>query len=99
MVNFFFKSLKLIQPFYILNWNIYNIVFTCLLIIFFSLLEIRSSNGYVLHLYGIDINPFNMHEFIVNGDDEYIRMYDKRKLGSEEVKKFRRTPQTVTVNI
>lgn len=52
-----------------------------------------------MHLYGIDINPFNMHEFIVNGDDEYIRMYDKRKLGSEEVKKFRRTPQTVTVNI
>jgi len=30
----------------------------------------------------------NSMEFIVNGDDEYVRMYDKRNLSSEPIKKF-----------
>jgi len=41
-----------------------------------------------MRLYGIDINPMNSLEFIVNGDDEYVRMYDKRNLHSGPVKKF-----------
>uniref|UniRef100_A0A2H8TPX2 DDB1-and CUL4-associated factor 8 n=1 Tax=Melanaphis sacchari TaxID=742174 RepID=A0A2H8TPX2_9HEMI len=43
-----------------------------------------------MHLYCIDINPMKPYEFIVNGDDEYVRMYDKRKISVDPVKQFRR---------
>lgn len=62
-----------------------------------SLLEIKK-HGIGMHLYGIDINPMKPLEFIINGNDEYIRMYDKRNL-SEPVKKFRRISPTATVNM
>jgi len=41
-----------------------------------------------MHLYGIDINPMKSYEFIVNGDDEYVRMYDKRQLTVDPIKLF-----------
>lgn len=41
-----------------------------------------------MKLYGIDINPLKSNEFIVNGDDEYIRMYDKRNLSMGPIKQF-----------
>lgn len=53
-----------------------------------SILHHKYNNGNVMRLYGIDINPMNSLEFIVNGDDEYVRMYDKRNLHSGPVKKF-----------
>lgn len=49
-----------------------------------------------MHIYGIDINPFNSSEFIINGDDEIVRMYDKRRL-SGPVKEFYRQPYTSEV--
>lgn len=49
-----------------------------------------------MHIYGIDINPFNSSEFIINGDDEIVRMYDKRKL-SDPIKEFYRQPNTFEV--
>lgn len=52
-----------------------------------------------MHLYGIDINPMNPFEFIINGDDEYVRMYDKRKLTKDPVKMFHRVIHTSKVNI
>lgn len=53
-----------------------------------SILHHKYNNGNIMHLYGIDINPMNSLEFIVNGGDEYVRMYDKRNLRSGPVKKF-----------
>jgi len=46
------------------------------------------NNGNTMHFYGIDINPMNSLEFILNGDDEYVRLYDKRNMRSGPVKKF-----------
>lgn len=64
---------------------------------FISILHVKNSNGNIMHLYGIDINPMNPNEFIINGDDEYVRMYDKRKLASDPVKTFRRVLSTTSV--
>lgn len=55
-----------------------------------SVLRIKNMHNSTMHLYGVDINPMNPFEFIVNGDDEFVRMYDKRKLSSGPVKHFRR---------
>ncbi|XP_026822857.1 DDB1- and CUL4-associated factor 8 isoform X2 [Rhopalosiphum maidis] len=55
-----------------------------------NILHIKNMHGTSMHLYGIDINPMNPYEFIVNGDDEYVRMYDKRKLTVDPVKLFHR---------
>lgn len=63
-----------------------------------SILCIKNYSGNTLHLYGIDINPMNPLEFIVNGDDEYVRMYDKRKLSLEPVKTFNRVLETSYVS-
>jgi len=46
--------------------------------------------GISMHLYGIDINPMKPNEFIVNGDDEYVRMYDKRHLTVDPIQLFHR---------
>lgn len=48
-------------------------------------------------IYGIDINPLKPWEFIIYGDDEYIRMYDKRHIPSGPAKIFRRP--SVSINI
>jgi len=55
-----------------------------------SILNVRNTQGTTMQLYGIDINPMNSHEFILNGDDEFVRMYDKRRLTTGPLKKFRR---------
>lgn len=60
------------------------------IILIISILHIKNVHGTSMHLYGIDINPMNPFEFIVNGDDEYVRMYDKRKLTVDPVKLFHR---------
>jgi len=55
-----------------------------------------------MHLYGIDINPLKPYEFIVNGNDEYVRMYDKRQLIVDPIKVFHRelkNTKTKNVNI
>lgn len=61
-----------------------------------SLLNIRN-RGIPMHLYSIDINPMKSFEFIINGSDEHVRMYDKRNLSQGPVKIFQ--IPTVTVNI
>lgn len=66
----------------ILNYN------TCL---FYSIQHIRRNNGSVVRLYDINTNPMNPFEFIVIGDDKYVRLYDKRKTTQDPVKKFHRT--------
>jgi len=55
-----------------------------------SILHIKSVHGTSMHLYGIDINPLKPYEFIVNGNDEYVRMYDKRQLIVDPIKVFHR---------
>ncbi|XP_022164257.1 DDB1- and CUL4-associated factor 8-like isoform X2 [Myzus persicae] len=55
-----------------------------------NILHIRNARGSSMHLYGIDINPMKPYEFIVNGNDEYVRMYDKRQLIVDPVKMFHR---------
>lgn len=65
---------------------------------FVSILHVNNASGNVMHLYGIDINPMNPFEFIINGDDEFVRMYDKRKMTSDPVKQFRRILPTIMVN-
>jgi len=55
-----------------------------------------------MRLYGIDINPLKPYEFIVNGNDEYVRMYDKRHLIVDPIKVFHRelkSTKTKEVNI
>jgi len=55
-----------------------------------------------MHLYGIDINPMKPYEFIVNGNDEYVRMYDKRQITLDPIKVFHRelkNTKTIKVNI
>lgn len=52
-----------------------------------SLLSI-SDHGVPMLLYSIDINPMKSCEFIINGSGKYVRMYDKRNLSQEPVKKF-----------
>lgn len=72
------------------------------IILFISILHINNVRGGTMHLYGIDINPLKSNEFIVNGDDEYIRMYDKRKLSMGPIKQFQReitSTKSVKVNI
>lgn len=54
----------------------------------YSILHQKYYNGTTMHLYGIDINPLNTSEFILNGDDEYVRLYDKRNISSEPIKQF-----------
>lgn len=65
---------------------------------FISILHVKNTKGNVMRLYGIDINPMNPLEFIINGDDEYVRMYDKRRLTTEPVKRFRRVHPSITVS-
>lgn len=48
----------------------------------------KDSLGSNMKLYSIDINPMNPFEFIINGDDECIRMFDKRRLSNGPVKIF-----------
>ncbi|XP_060867292.1 DDB1- and CUL4-associated factor 8-like protein 2 isoform X1 [Metopolophium dirhodum] len=55
-----------------------------------NILHVKSVHGTPMHLYGIDINPLKPYEFIVNGNDEYIRMYDKRQLIEDPIKVFHR---------
>ncbi|XP_050525885.1 DDB1- and CUL4-associated factor 8-like [Daktulosphaira vitifoliae] len=52
--------------------------------------HIRRNNGSVVRLYDINTNPMNPFEFIVIGDDKYVRLYDKRKTTHDPVKKFHR---------
>lgn len=61
-----------------------------IIILLISILRIKNVRGSCMHLYGIDINPMKPYEFIVNGDDEYVRMYDKRQLTADPVKLFHR---------
>jgi len=61
-----------------------------IIILLISILHIKNGFGSSMHLYGIDINPMKPYEFIVNGDDEYVRMYDKRQLTADPVKLFHR---------
>lgn len=49
-----------------------------------------------MHIYGIDVNPTKTSEFIVNGNDEYVRMFDFRRLPNL-VKQFRRQPPNFRV--
>ncbi|XP_060860364.1 LOW QUALITY PROTEIN: DDB1- and CUL4-associated factor 8-like [Metopolophium dirhodum] len=53
-----------------------------------NILHIKNVRGSTMRLYGIDINPLKPYEFIVNGNDEYIRMYDKRQLTVDPIKVF-----------
>jgi WD repeat-containing protein 42A len=40
-------------------------------------------------LYSIHMNPLNCNEFCVSGRDNYVRIYDKRKLSDgTQLKKF-----------
>ncbi|XP_029348698.1 DDB1- and CUL4-associated factor 8-like [Acyrthosiphon pisum] len=55
-----------------------------------NILHIKNIHGSTVRLYGIDINPLKPYEFIVNGNDEYVRMYDKRQLTMEPIKVFYR---------
>ncbi|XP_029343114.1 DDB1- and CUL4-associated factor 8 isoform X3 [Acyrthosiphon pisum] len=55
-----------------------------------NILHVKNIHGTSMHLYGIDINPMKPYEFIVNGNDEYVRMYDKRKLIVDPMKVFHR---------
>jgi WD repeat-containing protein 42A len=48
----------------------------------------KDTNGAFMKLFSIDINPMNPFEFIINGDDEYVRMFDKRKLSNGPIKMF-----------
>lgn len=49
-------------------------------------------------IYGIDINPMKPWEFIINGDDEYVRIFDKRHIPSGPAKVFRRPIPVVSIN-
>jgi len=51
---------------------------------------VRNRCGTNSFVFGLDINPLKPFEFIVNADDEYVRMYDKRRLTSGTLKTFRR---------
>jgi len=51
-------------------------------------------HGRSMHLHGIDINPMKPNEFIVNGDDEYVRMYDKRYITVDPIQLFCREFKT-----
>lgn len=62
-----------------------------------SILKLKNTNNDKLAIYGIDINPMNLHEFIINGDDEYIKMYDRRHL-SKSIKELRRPIPIVSIN-
>lgn len=67
-----------------------------------SILHIKNVHGTSMHLYGIDINPMKPYEFIVNGNDEYVRMYDKRQITLDPIKVFHRelkNTKTIKVNI
>ncbi|CAH1724518.1 unnamed protein product [Aphis gossypii] len=55
-----------------------------------NILHIKNKRGLSMHLFGIDINPMKPNEFIVNGNDEYVRMYDKRRLSVNPVQLFHR---------
>lgn len=59
---------------------------------FISILHVKHSNGRTMRLIGIDINPMKPYEFIVNGEDKYIRMYDVRNTSQMPVKIFSRSP-------
>jgi WD repeat-containing protein 42A len=40
-------------------------------------------------LYSIHMNPLNNNEFCVSGRDNYVRIYDKRRVsGNTQLKKF-----------
>jgi len=58
------------------------------IILLISILHIKNVRGSTMRLYGIDINPLKPYEFIVNGNDEYVRMYDKRQLTVDPIKVF-----------
>lgn len=62
-----------------------------------SILKLKNTYNEKMALYGIDINPMNLCEFVVNGDDEYIRIFDKRRLSSP-VKVLRRPIPIVSIN-
>lgn len=68
------------------------------LYVYYSILYLKTSNGNIMPLCGIDINPMNPNEFIINGGDELIRMYDKRKLSIHPAKQFCRLPITTIVS-
>ncbi|EDV25690.1 uncharacterized protein TRIADDRAFT_23787 [Trichoplax adhaerens] len=56
-----------------------------------KLLTCRNERNNKVGLYTIDINPTNEFEFAVAGRDQYARIYDRRKIDSNEidpVKKF-----------
>lgn len=100
-VNLFIKinyTLSIIFEYLKKFENESNITIICILCVN-SILSIRNSNSSTMRLYGIDINPMKPFEFIVNGDDEYVRMYDKRNLGIDPVKLFHRVLPTSKVYI
>ncbi|XP_041470689.1 DDB1- and CUL4-associated factor 8-like [Lytechinus variegatus] len=57
-----------------------------------SKLMVVKENDRKVALYTIFVNPSNINQFIVGGRDQYVRVYDKRKITDEEnsglVKKF-----------
>lgn len=59
-----------------------------------NILHIKKMRGVSMRLYGIDINPMKSNEFIVNGDDEYVRMYDKRYITVDPIQLFHREFKT-----
>nr|XP_054760104.1 DDB1- and CUL4-associated factor 8-like [Lytechinus pictus] len=57
-----------------------------------SKLMVVKENDRKVALYTIFVNPSNINQFIVGGRDQYVRVYDKRKITDEEnsglLKKF-----------
>lgn len=51
---------------------------------FFRILSLVE-NGRKLSLYSIHSNPLVSHEFCISGRDEYVRIYDSRKLSRSEI--------------
>lgn len=72
------------------------ITITCLLT---SILNLRTPSGNNMLLHGIDINPMNPYEFIVYGDEEYIRSYDRRNMSYGPVKVFNYPTNIVSINL
>lgn len=68
---------------------------TCLLT---SILHLKSLIGNSLPLSGIDINPMNKCEFLIYGQDECIRIYDKRNMSRGPIRVLKYPTKSVSIN-